>query len=694
MHQNPLLICKGIPLFEEITADHVVPAVETLLCELEVELTALESTATPTWGGVMEPLATLGERLGWLWGTVGHLMSVKNSPELREAYQQVEPQVIAFSLRISQSTAIFEAMQTLRSSPEWETLEDAQKRILEVALTDATLAGIGLEGPAKERFAQIANEIGELSTTFGNNVLDATKEFKLVLTDSSEVAGLPSTLLNTLAARARENGHPQASPETGPWCVTLDAATLAPFLKYSEREDLRKQVYLAYVSRASSGEQDNRPIIRRILELRKEKANLLGYSNYAEVSLARKMANTPNEVGSFLEDLLQQGYPAAQQELKELISFVESQDEAFRTSPEPHQLPAWSIGYWVEKLTMQQFQLSDEILRPYFALPNVLQGLFGLLGRIFDVTVVPADGEAQVWHPDVRFFKVMDPQGTILAYFFLDQYSRPGSKRDGAWMGDCLGRKRQADGSLQIPIAYLICNATPPAGNTPSLMTFSEVVTLFHETGHGLQHMLTKIDYPDAAGINGVEWDAVELPSQFMENWCYERSTLYSMAKHHETGEPLPEQLYQNLLRARDFRPGSQLARQLRFGLMDYTLHTSFDPTGSVSLREVEEEVYRRTSVLPLLPEDNLLCSFSHVFNGGYAFGYYSYLWADVLSADAFAAFEEAGLDQAQEIRSLGHKFRDTVLGLGGSQHPLKVFELFRGRPPEKEPFLRKKGLL
>ncbi|HAC62999.1 MAG TPA: peptidase M3, partial [Cyanothece sp. UBA12306] len=535
-----------------------------------------------------------------------------------------------------------EAFKTLKDREGWNTLEAAQKRIVETAIREAELAGVGLVGEKRERFNQIQLELAELSTKFSNNVLDATKAFKLKLTTEQEVDGLPASLLSLAAQTARSEGEEQATPETGPWIITLDYPSYLPFLKYSTRGDLREQVYRAFITRASQGELDNNPLIERILELRQEQAKLLGYNTYAEVSLARKMAPDVETVEKLLEELRQVSYDAAVQDLEELKTFAQTDD-----------LKHWDLSFWSEKQREAKFNFTAEELRPYFPLPQVLNGLFTLAKRIFGVTITPADGQAPVWHEDVRYFQVSNETGEAIAYFYLDPYSRPAEKRGGAWMNDCVGRaKIRLDGtfSTRLPVAYLICNQTPPVDGKPSLMTFYEVTTLFHEFGHGLQHMLTKVDYPGASGINNVEWDAVELPSQFMENWCYDRKTLFNLAKHYETGETLPEHYYQKLVDARNYMSGSAMLRQLHFSFLDLELHHRYQPNGTEKPSQVRERIARKTTVMQPLSEDSFLCAFGHIFSGGYAAGYYSYKWAEVLSADAFSAFEEAGLENEEAV--------------------------------------------
>ncbi|NCJ06113.1 M3 family peptidase [Synechococcales cyanobacterium C] len=690
---NPLLQGKGLPPFDQMQPEHVVPAMTQLLQELEQALNELETQVTPTWDGLVEPLEHLGERLRWSWGVVGHLMGVKNSPELRQAYEAVQPQVVEFSNRLSQSRPLYEAFKAMAASDQWAQFQPAQQRIIETAILDAELSGVGLTGEAKERFNAIQLELANLSTTFSNHVLDATNAFSLTLTETAEVEGLPPSLLSFAAQSAREAGHEDATTESGPWRITLDFPSFGPFLQHSRRRDLREKVYRAYISRASAGEYDNTPLIERILALRQEEAQLLGYDSYAEVSLAAKMAPSVDAVEKLMEDLRQASYDAAVQDLDTLKAFAAS-----KGAPEATDLKHWDISFWAERQREEKFTLTDEQLRPYFPLPQVLEGLFTLVHRLFGVTVTAADGAAPVWHPDVRYFQIADERDTVIAHFYLDPYSRPAEKRGGAWMDECLGRGQwhQPDGStkIQLPVAYLVCNQTPPVEGKPSLMTFREVETLFHEFGHGLHHMLTQVDFAGAAGINNVEWDAVELPSQFMENWCYDHATLMGMARHYETGEPLPEEYYERLVAARTYMSGTATLRQLHFSWVDLELHDRYGSDGDETISQVRHRLAKTTTVLPPLPEDAFLCSFGHIFAGGYAAGYYSYKWAEVLSADAFAAFEEAGLEDEAAIATTGRRFRETVLALGGSQPPMEIFKAFRGREPSTEALLRHSGLV
>lgn len=699
---NPLLCMEGLPKFDQINPEHVVPAVKKLLADAERALSALEESIEPTWGGCFVKLEEIDRPFEYAWGPVSHLFGVKNSPELREAYESVLDDVVQLGLRASQSRPIYEACVAIRNGSDWENLSPTRQRIVEKKIQSAELSGIGLEGAQQERFNEIAQELSQLSTTFSNNVLDATKLFELVLTERDDVDGLPESALAMAAQsfnqkqseRIAEAGDDpesvdEATPESGPWRFTLDGPSFLPFMQHCRRSELREQLYRAFITRASEGEFNNEQNINRILALRQEKAELLGFKNFAEMSLAKKMAPSIAAVEEMFETLRSASWDAAAADIEEIRELAKSEGEA-------DDLKHWDVGFWAERLREKKFDYTDEELRPYFPLEKALAGMFDLVERIFGIKVQQSE-DAPIWHEDVRYFEVLDSDGSNIAAFYLDPYSRPENKRGGAWMDDCLGRKL-IDGNVQLPVAHLVCNSTPPVGDKPSLMTFREVETLFHEFGHGLQHMLTTIDEADAAGISGVEWDAVELPSQFMENWCYHKPTVASISGHYETGEPLPDELFEKLKASRTFRAGSTMLRQLTFGMTDMLLHGGFKPPqegddSGETVFDIQRKVIEKTSVLPMLQEDRMLCAFSHIFSGGYAAGYYSYKWAEVLSADAFSAFEEAGLDDEEAVAKVGRRFRDTVLALGGSRHPMDIFSEFRGREPDPAPLLRHSGL-
>lgn len=700
--KNPLQIKNGLPLFKEITPDDVLPAVTEDLEGLKTKFSELESVLRhPETGDawakrrleydyplVVEKLEEIQYPLSYSWGIVGHLMGVKNSDDLRKAHSTMQSAVIESYQKIGQSQPLFKALKALKERKAvWSTLDEAQQRIVDSAIRSMESSGVGLEPEVREKFNKLQLESAELSTKFSNNVLDSTKLFKLKLSEKADVEGLPMSAKALLAQQAKAAGDENATPENGPWLVTLDMPSYLPCMQHMKNRKLREQLYRAYVTRASEAEHDNAPIIKRILQIKLEMAKMLGYKCHADKSLSKKMAPNAAAVLDLIEMLREKSMPAAMKELDELRLFAKA--EGFT-----EELSLWDVPFWSERMREKLYEFQEEELRPYFALPTVLEGLFKLANRLFGVTIVSADGTAQVWNEDVRFFNIIDDStGEHIASFYLDPYSRPAEKRGGAWMDTCLGKSRVIGTK---PVAYLTCNGSPPVGDKPSLMTFREVETLFHEFGHGLQHMLTRVEHGDAAGINNVEWDAVELPSQFMENWCYDKSSLYEFARHYETGEPLPEELFNKIKAAKNFQAGMMMIRQLFFGAMDMQLHSEqFDPyDDKQSIFTVQHELAKKYTVIPPLPEDRFLCSFGHIFAGGYSAGYYSYKWAEVMSADAFAAFEEAGLDNEEAVRATGRKFRETVLAMGGGKHPSDVYKAFRGRDPSPIALLRHSGLI
>ena len=696
-----LLAGQGFPDYEAITPVQVQTLIPKLLQRLSDQFAALESSlddalgagAPLGWDRVMPPLHRIGEQLRWSWGVVTHLNAVCNSPELRDAHASQQADVVRFSNRLGQSRSLHQALEALQQRPS-EPLDRTQQRILASELLSMQQRGVGLRGDSQAAFNAASERLAELSTQFGNHVLDATQAWHLVVEDPSRIAGLPERARAALAQAAREAGDrhadgSEATAERGPWRLGLDMPRYIPVLSHADDRQLRETLYRAHVSRASSGELDNTPLIQEILELRQQQAQCLGYAHWAELSLAGKMAEDVSAVEALLEELRAAAYPTACRELEDLQACARSHGAA-----EADALAPWDVSYWAEKLRLERFDLNQEALRPWFPLPQVLDGLFALCERLFGIRITAADGEAPIWHPDVRFFRVLEPDGSPLAAFYLDPYSRPGSKRGGAWMDECLNRQPDGQGGWITPVAYLICNQTPPTDSSPSLMSFEEVETLFHEFGHGLQHMLTTVEHPQAAGINNVEWDAVELPSQFMENWCLDRATLIGMARHWQTGEPLPEADFEKLKRSRTFMTGFSTLRQVHFALTDLRLHSSCTPDLGISPDQMRRQIAATTTVIPPIAEDRFLCAFSHIFAGGYSAGYYSYKWAEVLSADAFAAFEEAGLDLDDQVSATGERFRSTVLSLGGSLSPAAVYEAFRGRAASTDALIRHSGLV
>ncbi len=676
----------GLPPFGAVSDDaNIDGVIDTLLGELKEGFAALEAAVANDPGdnaydAVVETLATLTEPMERVWGLVSHLMGVRNAPALRAAQERNQPKVIAAMMALAQSEPVTTALQRIADSKAFASLSPTRQRIVEAKLKDARLSGFGLEGAQKERFNALQTELSELSTKFSNNVLDATKAWSLMLRDAADVDGTPQSWRAMAAAAARDAGEEGASADAGPWRLSLDFPSFQPFMRYCTNRQRREEAYKAYLARASEldgGAHDNRPLIGRILALRQEKAQLLGFQSFAELSLAQKMAPSADAVHALLGELRQVSLPVAREELAELSKLA------------GFDVKHWDVEFYAEKLREARYAFSEEELRQYLPFPSVLQGLFALIGRLFDVEI-RADDSVAGWESDVAFYRV-SRGGHGVAAFFLDPYARPKNKRGGAWMDDCVTRRRLPDGTLRLPVAYLVCNQPPPVDGTPSLLPFRDVETLFHEFGHGLQHMLSTVEDVDASGIRGVEWDAVELPSQFMENWCTDRATLLSFAKHVDTGEALPDVLFDKIKAAKTFRAASMMLRQLMFATVDLAVHEG--PLGNRSVFDVQRHVAETNSVLPVLDEDRFLCSFSHIFAGGYAAGYYSYKWAEVLSADAFGAFEDAGLDDDDAVRATGARFRDTVLALGGGVHPSEVFRRFRGRDPSTAALLRHAGL-
>ncbi len=688
---NPLLNFADLPPFGALAAHHVEPAVRQAIAKARQDLRAIEAQSDPDGPALLRDLERLHDGLGRVWGAVEHLLSVADEPALRQAHDAVQGEVIEVSVEIAQSQPIFQAVVAVRQRPDFAQLSPAQRRALDQLWLDARLSGADLQGDQRKEFADLQQQLAELGTRFGHHVLDATKAWHLDLTDRVDVAGLPPSALD-LASQTWQQANPTevSSPDTGPWRITLDAPSLLPVLQHAKKRSLREQVYRAHVVKASSGEFDNTAIIQEILTLRQRQAQLLGYPDYAALSLATKMAPSYDAVTQLLERLRVASFGAGQKDLQDLRDFARDQGAA-----EAADLQPWDISFWAERLRESRYDYSDEALRPYFPLPKVLDGLFALCQRLFGVHVRAADGEAPVWHRDVRFFRIHAADGQPVAAFYLDPYSRPQTKRGGAWMNECVGRSEALGllGQPRLPVAYLICNGTPPVGERPSLMTLSEVETLLHEFGHGLQHMLTQVDLGLVSGIRGIEWDAVELPSQFMENWCQHRQSLQGLSAHVDTGVPLPDALFDRVAAARTYRAGSDMLRQISFALTDLTLHRDFDPA-TQRAQDVYRQIAARTLVVQPLAEDRFLCGFSHIFAGGYAAGYYSYKWAEVLSADAFAQFEAVGLDDAAAVAAKGRQFAATVLGLGGSLPPMEVFRAFAGRDPDERALLRHADLL
>jgi len=683
--QNPLYKRTGLPMFDQIEPEHFVPAVQDVFKKTEQILKSVEENPKPTWEALQEPFQETNFDFEYTWAVLNHLKSVKNCHGLREAYDELMPDCINLMLKMSQSKSIYDATLELRKSKEFEKLSNARKRIIRTQLISAKHSGIALDGEEKERFNWITKRLSELSNKFSNNVLDATKAFALEITDKKDTETWPETL-KKIAAKNYAKRYPEQEPdsENGPWAITLDIPTYMPFMKNSTNREQKRQVYHAYTTRASEGEFDNTEVIKEILRLRKEKAQLLGYRNHDELTLRTKMAGKLDNVLRMIQELEEAARPIAEKEHQELVEFAKKHGFTEELMP-------WDMQYWSERLRESLYSYKQEEMRQYFPMPQVLDALFALTNRLFGVTIKESEYEnIPKWHEDVKFFNVYDEDMSLIAHFYLDPYSRPSEKRGGAWMNTCRNR-RVINGELTRPVIYVICNGTVPIGDQPSLMTFDEVNTLYHEFGHALQGMLTTIDDYDAAGVHGVEWDAVELASQFMENWCLQEETFMQMAKHYKTGETISKELYEKVKASNYFRNAYAMQRQLIFVKIDLYLHGDYDPDDDEeSVFDAFVRISKETcSSAPVYENDKFLCAFSHIFAGGYSAGYYSYKWAEVLSADAFAAFEEAGLDNEEAVRRIGRRFRDTVLALGGSMHPSEVYRMFRGRDATTEALLR-----
>jgi oligopeptidase A len=647
--ENPLLQQEALPKFSSIEPANLTPAVSELLTKMEQDFEALEqqldnSDAPPDYNQVLPQVERIQFPLGYVWGVAGHLNGVKNGDELRAAYEENQPKVVQSMTKFSQSKALYHALEQLQGKLSMDgTFEEKQKaRAVENSLLGMKLGGVGLEGEEKERFNDMKMRLAELSTKFSNNVLDATKAFSLTVDDASKVQGVPDSAramwanahVQYLKSQAKDGEEiPEMNAEKGPWRITLDMPSYIAAMSHLPDRDLREKIYRASLTRASEigdGDKNNIPLIYEILKIKQEMAKLLGFENYAEQSLARKMAPSVESVRELSDLILEKALPAAEKEMAEILALARETGGDEYSEANMEKLAPWDLTYWSERLKESKFDLTEEELRPYFALPAVLDGMFGLVKRIFNIEVRPADGQAEVWNDDVMFFNVHDvDSGKHIASFYLDPYSRPENKRGGAWMDVCIGKSKAV--KRDIPVAYLTCNGSPPVGDKPSLMTFREVETLFHEFGHGLQHMLTTAEEGDVAGINGVEWDAVELPSQFMENWCYDRHTIYGFAKHYATGEPLPEDMFNKLCEQKTFNAGMMACRQLLFGQLDMELHSNFDPVAAEkgegeSIFDVQRRMAEKYSPYNMpIDEDRFLCAFNHIFGGGYAAGYYSY---------------------------------------------------------------------
>jgi oligopeptidase A len=673
---NPLLDFSGLPRFAEIKPEHVAPAIEQLLAENRALIARLlKDSAPPTWRSFVAPMEDANERLSRAWGPVGHLNAVMNSPELREVYNATLPRITQYYAELAQNMALFDKFKALQNSPEFPSLSAARKKIIENQLRDFRLGGAELPDAQKARYLQVQERLAELSSRFSDNLLDATNDYTLFVVTKDELRGLPEDVLQTAHEAAR------ATNRSG-WLFTLKAPSYMPIMQYADNRELRGNMYRAYGTRASEfgkPEWDNTPLMDEIIKLRGEEAHILGFANYGELSLESKMANSPEQVIDFMRELAKRARPFAEKDLAELREFARSELDI----PD---LQAWDVSYSSEKLREHRYAFSEREVKQYFPEDAVLPGMFRLVETLYDLTI--KQGEAPVWHNDVRFFNVRNHQNQLVGQFYLDLYAR-NSKRGGAWMDDAITRRRLASG-IQTPVAYLNCNFSAPVGGKPAVFTHDEVITLFHEFGHGLHHLLTEVEDLGVSGINGVEWDAVELPSQFMENFCWEWEVIHGMTGHVDTGEQLPRELFDKMLAAKNFQSGLQCLRQIEFSLFDMLMHSNFEPAGGRTILQLLDEV--RTEVALLIPPvfHRFPHSFSHIFSGGYAAGYYSYKWAEVLSADAYSMFEENGVLNPD----VGARFRSEILATGGSRGAMQSFTAFRGREPSMEALLRHNGLI
>ncbi len=673
--ENPLLDFSGLPRFARIRPEHVVSAVETLVAEGRAEIERLATAAgEPTWEGFVEPMESANERLARAWAQIAHLNAVVNSPALREAYNAALPTVTQFSTEQGQDLRLFDRFKALARSPSFAQQPAGRRRLVENELRDFRLGGAELPDAGKARFKQLQEELASLSARFQDNVLDATNDFALFVTEAAQLAGIPADVLDTAREAAAKDGREG-------WKLTLHMPCYLPVMQYADFHPLREQMYRAYATRASEfgrPDWDNTPLIAKILDKRAEVANLLGYESFAGVSLATKMAGEPLEVIAFLEDLAKRAKPFAERDMAEVVEFA-------RSELGMAQVHAWDVPWVSEKLRQSRYSFSDDEVKRYFPEDAVLGGLFRVIETLYGVRVRAC--RAETWHPDVKFFAIEDANGNLVGQFYLDLFARD-AKRGGAWMDDARNRRRLAR-AVQTPVTFLTCNFSAPVGDRPAFFTHNEVITLFHEFGHGLHQLLTRVEELGVSGLAGVEWDAVELPSQFMENFCWEWEVVSHMTRHGETGEALPRDLFEKMVAAKNFQSGMRFVRQIEFALFDMHLHHDFDRSADGVLGLLQR-VRRQVAVVQPPEWNRFPNQFSHVFGGGYAAGYYSYKWAEVLSADAFGAFEEEGVLNP----ATGARFRDEVLGVGGSRPAIESFVAFRGRKPRIEALLRHNGMI
>ncbi|WNC72444.1 oligopeptidase A [Thalassotalea psychrophila] len=676
---NPLLEQSGLPEFSKIKPEHIKPAVEQAIANGKKAIEQVVASGGPfTWNNLVAYIDEVDDQLEKMWSPVSHMNSVVNSDELREAYDSCLAMLSEYGTWVGQHKGLFDAYQQLANSDEFTSLNAAQQKVISNALRDFKLSGIALEDDKKVRYGEIQTKLSELASNFSNNLLDATGAFSVNITDESELSGLPESAL----AGAKQLAESQ---DKQGWLFTLDIPSYLPVMMYADNADLREKMYVAFVTRASdkgpnAGEFDNSTLISETLALRHEVAQLLGFANYAEESLATKMAENTTQVLGFLEDLAGKSKAQGGEDLKQLTDFAKVEFAVDELNP-------WDLAFYSEKLKQAKYSISDEDLRPYFPEDKVVAGLFEVVHRLYGLTIKQRTG-VDVWHKDVSFFDVYDNTENLRGSFYLDLYARD-KKRGGAWMADCVGRRQLSKNSVQLPVAFLTCNFTKPVGDKPALFTHDEVVTLFHEFGHGLHHMLTQINAAGVAGINGVPWDAVELPSQFLENWCWEPQALEFLSSHFETGETLPQAMLDKMLAAKNFQSAMQMLRQLEFSIFDFKIHADFDANVENQVQQILDQVRAQYAVVKAPEFNRFQHSFGHIFAGGYAAGYYSYKWAEVLSADAYSRFEEEGVFNA----NTGKDFLECVLEKGGSQEPMELFKAFRGREPQVDALLRHCGI-
>ncbi|MCS5707307.1 M3 family metallopeptidase [Candidatus Berkiella cookevillensis] len=676
---NPLLTEYELPPFKSINVQDIMPAIENVLDDNLKKIEKLTTEQPKTWADLIKPLEALDDRLHRAWSPVRHLNAVMSSEALRKAYNECLPKISDYSTQVGQNKALYEAFLAIKNAPEFSNLDSAQKKVIQNALRDFKLQGIALSPEKQAQFKSLKKQLSELESKFQDNVLDATDHWHMDIEDSAKLAGVPEADLALFAQKATEN-------KVSGYRLTLDFPCYYAIATYAKDRKLRETMHEAYVTRASDqgpskGNFDNSAIIVSILKIRDELAKLLDYPTYAHYSLEKKMAPSVNAVMSFLEELALKAKPFAQKEINELETYAKKQDNIDRLQP-------WDTSFYSEKLREEQFSISQEELRPYFPAHKVIEGMFKIVNKTFGISVKPIHS-FDAWHDSVQLFEVIDKDNLLRGKFYLDLYARP-KKRQGAWMDDAIGRRKKVDASLQTPVAYITCNFRPGMGDEPALLTHDEVVTLFHEFGHALHHMLTQIDHLDISGISGVPWDAVELPSQFLENWCWQKEALPIISSHYQDQKPLPEEMFNKLLRTKNFLSGMHIARQIEFALFDFRIHLEFDSQQKNQVQTILDEVRKKVAVVPAASYNRFQNSFTHIFSGGYCAGYYSYLWAEVLASDAFSRFKEEGLFNPQ----VGAAFMQHILEKGGSEEPEVLFRLFRGRAHKIDYLLEDYGLL